>query len=152
MPVEAGHDTACVRWRELATARVAQAGAAAADCARPNEVVLSVRQLTHVYKRRGLARLGATPRPSIESLDLELHLAERTGELLRQGGVEVVGDDAERPLEADAGLDRDGEQVEGVCVQSLFCRWQINSCSRQLNGSSSYACIPMPNPLSIQSM
>ena len=78
LTVDAGHDTACVRWRELASPRSAHAGAAAAGRARHAEIVLSVKQLSHAYRRRGLARLAGAPRPSIESLDFEL----RRGEVL----------------------------------------------------------------------
>ncbi len=78
MAVDAGHDTACVRWRDLAAARPGQAGTTATGRARHADVVLSVRQLAHAYKPRGLARLAVAPKRSIESMDFEL----RRGEVL----------------------------------------------------------------------
>src|SRR3546814_1528590 len=44
----------------------------------------------------------------------ELHLSQRTRELVGKRGGEVVAHHRQGALEADAGLDGDGHQIEGV--------------------------------------
>src|SRR3546814_4140054 len=55
----------------------------------------------------------------------ELHLSQRTRELVGKRGGEVVAHHRQGALEADAGLDGDGHQIEGEIGRAS---WREREC------------------------